>query len=167
MTLYSLTSQQLAFLEGMDGELDSITEAALRELEDATAEKLDGYLAVRATKEMYAAQARKEAEEWKARTERLEAEIERLDAALRLHLERTGQTKAITAKGRTISLQSNGGLVPLIIDTKPDDSMESLAYTKTQTVTSWDRDAIRAALEAGTELPFAKLGERGKRLVIR
>lgn len=166
MTLYSLTSQQLAFLESMDGELDAITEAALLELADATAEKLDAYLAVRATKEMYAAQARKEAAEWKAKADRLEAEIERLDGALRLHLERTGQTKAMTAKGRTISLQSNGGLVPLVFETGADPSAAALEFVKTQTVYSWDRDKIREALASGP-LPFARLGERGKRVVIR
>lgn len=168
MTLYDLTSQQLAFLDGLaDQPLDAITEAALAELESATAEKLDGYLAVRAEREMWAAQARKEAEEWRAKAARLDAEIDRLDAALMLHLDRIGQTKALTAKGRIISLQRHGGKVPIEFTTEADPTAAALEFTRTRTVTEWDRDAIRAALEAGQDLAFARLGERGRRLVIK
>jgi hypothetical protein len=40
-------------------------------------------------------------------------------------------------------------------------------WQRTKTTVEPDRERIRASLEAGEALPFASLGERGRRLAIK
>ena len=62
-----------------------------------------------------------------------------------------------------VSVATNGGKQPLIVqeDMVPDE------YMKTTTTRLPDKDAIRTLLEEGTEVEFAKLQERGRRLNIK
>ena len=61
-----------------------------------------------------------------------------------------------------VGVQLNGGVAPLVI-ANPNDVPEDYCKVKVEP----DNQSIRAALEAGTQLPFAKLGERGYSLRIR
>lgn len=74
----------------------------------------------------------------------------------------------IEAGGFRINLQANGGVAPVQFtdDTKPEDADERFHKVIPARV-DWDKDAVRKALQAGEELMFAKLGERGYRIVIK
>ena len=58
----------------------------------------------------------------------------------------------------SVKIQKNGGKAPLVIDN--DVPVE---YCKHEP----DNDVIRKAIEAGEDIPFAHLGERGESLRIR
>lgn len=71
----------------------------------------------------------------------------------------------VTAGRFRFAIKGNGGKAPLIIsDTITADSVPD-AFVRTKR--ELDKDAIRATLEAGVELEWAKIGERGKRLEIK
>ena len=70
--------------------------------------------------------------------------------------------KKLETKRFCVSVAKNGGKQPLDIHGEVPKE-----YQKVETVTSDDKDKIREALDAGTELDFAKLEARGTRLSIR
>lgn len=77
----------------------------------------------------------------------------------------THQLKTIETSRYRLSLAKNGGKTPLII--KPGISPGQLPQ-RFQTVSiEPNTDAIRTALEAGEDLDFATLGERGTSLRIK
>ena len=85
--------------------------------------------------------------------------IETLKRVLEEAMRATGRLKFKTAL-HSFGIQKNGGRAPLdIYGDVPDD------YTITTTAP--DNEAIRAALDAGEELDFARLQERGESLRIR
>jgi len=60
-------------------------------------------------------------------------------------------------------LVQNGGKLPLLVDVSVDGLPEEyIRLTKAPAL-----DAIRADLEAGKELPFARFGERGNSIRIK
>jgi hypothetical protein len=61
--------------------------------------------------------------------------------------------------------QRNGGKVPLVVEAAAPELPD--AFVRTKVVTEPDREAIRAALERGEDVPGCRLGERGERLVLR
>ncbi len=128
--------------------------------------KLEDWVGYVRQLEMEVAVAREEAERFLAKARSREARIEWLKGAMKSHLELTGRTKATTAAGRTLAVQKNGGKAPLAwvgARVTPDDVPEEFV----RVVREVDTDKVRAALEAGRQLPFAKLEERGTHLRIR
>jgi hypothetical protein len=69
-----------------------------------------------------------------------------------------------TARFR-LSLAGNGGKLPLLLD--PDLTADSLPEEFRKVSVTPDPDKIRAALESGAQLDFARLGERGKSIRIK
>lgn len=65
----------------------------------------------------------------------------------------------------TISVAGNGGKAPLVLD--PTTRPETLPEPYRKVTYDYDKDAIRAALEAGEVLPFASIGERGRSVRLR
>lgn len=61
-----------------------------------------------------------------------------------------------------LRVQNAGGYLPLIVD-----EFQAIPQEFQKVTVQADRDAIRAALDSGKELPFAKLGERSKVLIIK
>lgn len=108
-----------------------------------------------------------EAERLRRLAESDEKAVARLKNRLQWFFERHGLGKIETARFR-LGLQNNGGKLPLLIteDAKPEEAEERF-HKVIPTRVEFDKDAVRQALEAGEELPFAKLGERGKRIVIK
>jgi len=62
------------------------------------------------------------------------------------------------------SIQKNGGKAPLLVD---EVDPLALASEFQQHTVSVNKEAVRAALESGTELDFARIGEPGTHLRIR
>lgn len=169
-TLYEIGSEMLAVFEVMEqceGDLARAgeeTEALLAYLDQAEAEKLQGYANLRSELQARAVGARAQLEQWQAKVRSLERHVARLDEALLLHAERTGQTRMPTADGREIAVVNNGGEQPVVIDVGVDPSWHQ---DFARASWSWDRNLIRDALTIGRELPFARLGERGRHVRIR
>lgn len=127
--------------------------------------KLDAYcsLIMQLTMEQHAAQA--EAREWLRKAAGRERRVKWLKTRLMQHLVATGRTEALTASGRKVAVQNDGGLLPLVIeDTVAMDAIPRHYVVLTEAI---DNVKVRAALESGQELPFAKLAPRGQHLRIR
>jgi chromosome segregation ATPase len=76
------------------------------------------------------------------------------------------QLKSIDTNRFRLTLAKNGGKLPVILDSRPAEDYPE-QYRQTVTVTSPDREAIRAALEGGKILDFARLGDRSYSLRIK
>ena len=161
-TLFEITSdvEQLYELATMDEEMDEqlfqdTLDGLLGELEV----KAGGYCNVIKQLEMEADRAKNMSLVWEQKQKQRENAIKRMKEALRDAMIRTDQ-KQIDAGEYTIKLQKNGGKAPLIIDEEVPDNYQKVIYET-------DKDKIRKDLEAGKELPFAYLEERGQHVVIK
>jgi hypothetical protein len=171
-SLFDLTTDALyleGLLESIEGDItDAVVEEMidkyLSELGDALNEKLDGYVTLVAEFSARAESRKKEADRLRTRAQVDQNNAERLKSRLKLYFERTGKTKVETARF-TISLAKNGGKLPLIIadGTQPEALPEQFRKVKLEIHT----DEVRAALEAGEELAFARFGERGTSIRIK
>lgn len=92
---------------------------------------------------------------------------DRLKARL-LELLAAAGRKSVDTKHYRITVAGNGGKVPVIVDEGTDPATLPADYVRVipeRRVV--DTDAVRAALEGGASLTFARLGERGRHLRIR
>lgn len=135
-------------LEGIEGEIEA---------------KADGYAKV--IRELQAA-AENIANEQKRLLDRkrmLERNVDRLKKHLSEAMKFTGKTKFKTDLF-SFSIAKNGGKRPIELFT---DVPESVPEEYQKHIVEIDVNAVRAALEAGQELDFAELKERGESLRIR
>ncbi|MDE5965857.1 MAG: siphovirus Gp157 family protein [Lachnospiraceae bacterium] len=161
-TLYEITGDYLRLLEMLE-EDESIDEQAFKD----TLEGIDGEFEIKA--EGYAKVIKElnaEAEKFKAEIERMTAKMNAVannSARLKQHLynsmKATGKTKFKTDLF-SFGIRGNGGLQPMEIT---DEQNIPKRYMKMIP----DKDKIRKELEAGRELHFAVLKERGEHLSIR
>lgn len=172
-TLYDLTADVIALDELLDErggdisdpEIAATLEAFALEVEANRAAKLDGCVSYIRHLEMEASAARAEADQWTAKAKSRETRIASFKGWLKTLLERSGQTKCKTLAGRTVSVQANGGKLPVVYtadDIDPATIPDSLCRIRREI----DRSAVAAALEAGETLAFAALGPRGTHLRI-
>ncbi len=123
--------------------------------------KADNYAALITEMRMRAEARRIESERLAARAAIDERSADFLAVRLMAALDARG-VKRHETKRYAVSVVGNGGKAPLEIvgDVPPE-------FTRTRTTVDPDKDSIRAALEGGQSLPFARLLPRGKRLSIR
>lgn len=140
-------------------------EAWFAEVARDEAVKLDGYCNLIKLLDSEAAVARAEAEEYAKRAQVRENRVKWLKNRMKDYLTATGRTKAQTATGRTVAVQKNGGKLPLAIDAAATPETVPVEYVRV--VQSINTEAVRAALEAGQELAFAKLMPADYHLRIR
>ena len=166
MTLYKLDIEfqellELAEDEDLDPEvLNDTIEAMAGEWEH----KLDAYGIVRNELSMDIAKIDMEVKRLTEKKKRINGNIARINeaimASMKLH-----DTRKVEGEHFTWQIQKNGGKAPLIID----ESMPAIGLPKEYQ--SWDvkvnKDAIRKDLEAGKELPYARIGERGESLRLK
>ncbi len=170
-SLYEIGADLLALaevLDACDGDLSKCETDVLAWIERAEgeqSEKLDRYIGLIRQLEMESAAAKAEADQWAAKSKTRGNTADFLKARLKAHLEATGQAKAVTATGRVVAIQKNGGALPLKLALAIDLATVPTAFVRV--TTDLDRDAVRKALEAGDVLDFASLGERGTQLRIR
>lgn len=169
MTLFAIGDELRAVLDLVDesAELPPIVEQWFAEIGDAEAEKLDAYAGLIRSLEGEAAVAKAEAEQFQAKAAARENAVKRLKDRVKLYLESTGRTKAVSKAGRTFAIQANGGKLPLVID--PAVKPEDLPREYQRITVGYDTEAIRDALEDGLEFPktFARLKPRGNHLRVR
>jgi len=144
-----------------DPKVSEIVDAWFAEIDANLTGKVDNYAALISTMRARADIRRAEAERLARRAQVDEASADWLAARLLAALDARGMKKLETDR-YAVSVVGNGGKAPLLLDGEvPAD------WTKTVTRTEPDKERIRLAIEAGQALPFARLGERGKRLAIR
>jgi len=144
-----------------DPKVSEIVDAWFAEIDANLTGKVDNYAALISTMRARADIRRAEAERLARRAQVDEAAADWLASRLLAALDSRGMRKVETDR-YAVSVVGNGGKAPLLLDPEvPAD------WTKTVTRTEPDRERIRLAIEAGQALPFARLGERGKRLAIR
>lgn len=126
--------------------------------------KLDGWIGYVHQLEMELAAANAQVEQWQQKARARGSRIAWVKAVLKRHLEGTRRTKVLTAAGRQLSIQPNGGKVPVQIDpTDPATVEERFRRVRVELNT----EAVRAAVEGGEVVPFARLVEKGTHLRIR
>lgn len=170
-TLFEITEDLRALdalLDESDGEITPENEAAydafFAELQQEQGAKLDAYIGLLKTWEGEEAVARSVIDQFKAKVQAIGNRIDRHRGRMLLHLVNTGQKSIKSAKGYTVARQDNGGKQPLDID--PVDPKTVPGRFQKVTV-SIDADAVRAAIDAGETVPFARLKPRGQQLRIR
>ena len=149
-----------------DDQASEILYQALIATDEATEAKVERYVRVIRSREALAEMRKNEAKHLSERAKVAANEADRLKKSLFTALETLGRAK-MEAGPFTVSIQANGGVLPLIIaeGTTTEDVPEALVKTiVTKTI---DNEQVRAKLEAGEELPFARLGERGRSLRIK
>lgn len=143
------------------GEINAQLVQWLEESEGKFRDKIEGYCGLMG---MFAALADARKAEIR-RLQELEQQArnkaERLRKVLRDVLVRLNRQTVETVRYK-LRLQKAGGQQPMTIDEFAEMPEQFL-----QTIKTVDKAAIRAALESGKELPFAKLEERSTILVIK
>lgn len=144
-----------------DPRVAEIVDAWFDELDHSLSAKVDNYAALITSMRARADIRRAEAERLARRAQVDESAADWLASRLLAALDARGMKKLETDR-YAVSVVGNGGKAPLLVD--GDVPSE---WTRTVTKVEPDRERIRLAIEAGQALPFARLGERGKRLSIR
>lgn len=171
-TLYAIADELLA-LNGLlderegdisDPDVSAAFDAWFDEIAQDQASKLESCVGLLSTWEMEIVAAKSEVDQWAAKVRTREKRRDHFKARLKQFLELTGQPKATTSHGRTLSIRANGGKLPLDLDDPLDPAKvpDSLCRIRREI----DRAAVIAALEAGEDLPFARLLPRGSHLRI-
>ena len=169
MSLYNIKTELVELLDAMtnDGAFDAETEAALAEhaqaLAEAFTDKADDYAALIRVAETRAAARREEVERMKRLVADDEALADRLKSMLMNAMTATGKTKVETQRFR-LAVKKNGGKIPVVIT---DEDALPVDFKVPKVTEVIDKDGIREALEAGTPVPGAELGQRGQRLEIK
>lgn len=163
-----LESALAALAEYPDGEVPPEAEAALAAfidgLEVEQAAKLDDLAAAIRRYEGYAASAEEAAKAYKARAAADQKTADRIRRAVLDYLTRTGQPTARTATGLAVSVRASGGAAPVVVDDDVDPRSLPERFQLVRVDVS--RAAVAKALAAGEDVPWARWGERGRRLVI-
>ena len=144
-----------------EAELERILadELATREAVEQKAEAYCGYIT---ELEALAFVRKTEAERLAKLAKGAAAQADRLRKGLREALARLNLRKLTTGRYQ-IGLRKPGGKAPLEID----EFLVPSEFTVTTTVTSVDKEAIRARLEAGENLEFARFADRQDYLTIK
>lgn len=170
MSLYAIQNELMILMDACAdsaGNLDPATEAAMAEHTAALVEAFDGkadaYAALIRSAEVRAETRRAEAKRMIVLAESDEALASRLSRVLLDAMTTTGRQRVDTERFR-LSVRANGGKQPIVIH---DESALPSDYRVPVYSERIDREAIRTALEQGTTVPGAALGQRGTRLDIR
>lgn len=167
MNLYQLTQEMIeldVLLESAEDPDDPAVFDAIQRalaLQDERERKVDAYCCLIAEISARAVARKAEAKRLSENASRQENKVKALKRRLLESFEALGIGKLETERF-TVSAVKNGGKVPLQIEPFAEIPEEFQRIT-----ISPDNDKIRAALEAGDDLPFAQLGERGKHMRIK
>lgn len=167
MNLYQITSELQAVIDGiLEGGIDSPeAQQALDEhlagLDEALDQKCEDYAAV-----IMSLQARSDARAAEAKRIRELANADatvaqRLKERLKQAMEATGRVRIDTTRFR-LTVANNGGKQPMLIEDQSAIPTEFIVQ-----VPEVDKDAVRAALEAGRAVPGCTLVPRGTSLRIK
>ena len=167
-TLYELTGEMLELFnmaeEESDEEIQRVISDTLEGVEGELDIKMESYAKVIKNLEVQAVAIKEEEKRLAGRRKTLEKNMDRMKAAMMSCMKTLGKTRA-GGELFTVSIAKNGGKAPLIFQ-------EGLtAYDIPEEYRDWtpefNKESIRAAIEAGEDLGFARLGDRGESLRIK
>lgn len=172
LTLYSITDDikaldaLLAEVGGdvTDEQADAAIEAWLNELGDARDRKLDGYAALIRTIEAREKVKRDEAARLTREAGYESNAVDRLKRRLGDVFRHMGW-KSVKTDRFTVTLAGHGGQLPVVVEEPVD--MTAIPDRFKKVTVSLNMAAIREALDAGEQLPFASFGERGSSIRIK
>lgn len=165
----------LLAVEANGGELDGPTGTALEKwlnsLGDEIGKKLDGYIAVIRNAEIDAASAKvqgdcykKEAEFFYGHTRTFENTANRLKGAVKDWMTLTEQKEILTASGRRIVVQDNGGADTIDAATVDLNDLELVDYIKLEP--TLDTDKVLLAMKTGKKFTNVRTVPKGTHLRI-
>lgn len=170
-SLYELTEEYQTLIDMLeDPDVDEQTLAdTLEGIKGELEAKAEGYIAVRNEIKAKSQVFKQEEQTWKAKREREENALKRLDKALFDSMVACGfdDKNGLDTGKHKLKIVNNGGVLPVIIDIKPEELPPVFQKVKIEP----DNEAIRGMLEKDEEVrkqyPWAHLGERGRHLSIR
>ena len=156
--------------EVTDEEAEAAIDQWLAENAEKLEQKLDGYGTM-----IHTLEARSDTRQGEARRLQQMAVTDlnaakRLKERLKWFMENRAGANKIETKLHKFAISKNGGKTPVHLSERirPEDMYDHPAYQGfVRVVYEWDMGVIRNALEDGTNLPFATLGERGTHLRVR
>lgn len=170
-TMHRLTVELLAVLNHIDaeaeaggGEISPELEEMLQAIESQLPTKIDGYVHVIRELLGYADECRQESRRLAARADAWENKATWLKGRILATMLAIGEKKIKTARN-TVTVCNNGGKLPLHLPERIESVPEE--YLTSRTIIEPDAEKIRRELEAGKDLEFARLGERGVHLRIK
>ena len=163
-SLYELKNEYKILKEMMEDDSidDDIISNTMEGIEYELEIKADNYAKIMKELEGEAETIKKEIARLDDKYSRIKDNVKRLKDNLQQAMVETGKTK-IKTDLFTISVQKNGGVLPLVLE---KDVLE-IPDEYTTKLTRIDSDKVRKALENGEKLDFAHFGERGESLRIK
>lgn len=161
-TLYEITGEYLQLLDLADSEEQLDEEIFKNTLEVIKAElnvKADAYCAVISEINANVEKFDAEIKRLTNRKNIMERHVKQMKEALLMAMKEMNVPEIVTDLHK-IKIQNNGGKRKLDVFGEVPDNYKRVVYED-------DTDKIRADLEAGVELPFAILEERGQHVRIR
>ena len=168
MSLYAIKSEMEAILEailegGADcAEAQDALNSHLEGLDAALEDKADSYAGLVRSLELRRDARKAEAQRIRQLAEADDALADRLKARLKEAMEATGKLKLDTPRFK-LAVAGNGGKQPLEVNVEPTALAPQFQAVKIEA----NKDAIRAALEAGETVTGCALLPRGTSLRIR
>lgn len=167
MTLFEIGEQLRQVLDsiGENGEVTPLITEFLISMEHEQAEKAENYACLMLELQMRASAAQAQIDQYAAKLKAYTNLHDKLKAAMKEFMEKTGQKAIETANGRKFSICGNGGKMPLVIHSgvHPTDIPEE--YQKV--TIGFDNDKIHEALSKGEDFFFAHLEPRGTHLRLK
>lgn len=165
MTLNNITNEYLSlltYISHAEGELSPEAEAELAKLEADLKNKADDYVGIIRQMEGFGRDCKDEAKRLGERAAMWDRKADCLRTRL-LQAMRALKTDKISTARNTVSVCMNNSTPVVMVPGAmvPDD------YMIVKQVESVNMDAIRERLNAGDELSFARLGQRGTHLRIK
>jgi len=136
------------------------------ELSTGESQKIDNYRAYIRTLERDIAVAQSLEDQYRKERKTREGRIEWLKGRMKAYLELRGKDRIVTDTLGEVKLQTNGGKLPIVPEGWAD-GLDPATIDSQFRKLAVNTEAVRAALEGGEELPFAKLGERGKHIRLK
>lgn len=165
--LYELTSDLLALQEMLEENVDEqVLIDTLEAVQGEYETKLEAYCKVIKNLEADMEALKAEAKRLTDKRKVLENNVDRLKKAMFDSMKATGTDKV---KGQlfSVSIQRNGGVVPIIYDKDNKKITANLPDELVEVVETPKLDVIREWLESGNAVEGFTLGERGESLRIR
>lgn len=169
MRLYDIASAYRSLQDQLDAaetpeEMKETLRDTLESLSGDFEEKAENMAALIAENTATVEGCKAEIDRLSQKAARLQAQNDSIKKYLMAEMQYTGQRK-LQAGTWQISIARNGGKAPILWADRID--LQEVPEQFIKTTQAIDSAAVRAALEAGTALSFAELGERGESLRIK
>jgi hypothetical protein len=165
MTLYEITGELLALQNMIEEEDPDIVKATMESVEFDLEEKAEGYVKVIKNLEAHAAALRDEEKRLREKRQVTENGIERLKKRLYDTMTVTGKKK-IDAGIFRLSIQKNGGALPVVLDVDAEHLPEDMVRLEIKPDTKKIAELLKGD-DAEKYKQYAHFGERGESLRIR